>query len=178
MIYDDILFFEYRAGSGKALERLYERLKLPMLKTAAVLTRDPVAAEDIVQDIFMQLVKNRKTLGHIRNIRSYLFSAVANRARNYYRDNARDSGGIDEYTAADHRTPEAWLIQNEQLMKLSNLVNQLSYDQREVLLLHIEGGLKFRQIADILHISANTAASRYRYGIGKLRSLLNGNETL
>ncbi len=176
MIYDDILFYQYKTGSRNALDKLYKRLKLPMLKTAVVLTQNTAAAEDIVQDIFMHLVKNKKSLGHIRKIRSYLFTAVANRARNYYRENAKQPGRLDERTATDSRTPDRWLIKNEQLTRLAELMNQLNYDQREVVLLHIEGGLKFRQIAEIQNISVNTATSRYRYGIEKLRCLFNEDE--
>jgi RNA polymerase sigma-70 factor (ECF subfamily) len=54
---------------------------------------------------------------------------------------------------------------------------QLPYQQREVILLHLVNDLRFREIAAALEISPNTAKSRYRYGLQKLRSQLNGEVT-
>jgi len=51
---------------------------------------------------------------------------------------------------------------------------QLPYAQREVVVLHVQGGMKFRAIAKSQNASINTVQSRYRYGLDKLRSLLNG----
>jgi RNA polymerase sigma-70 factor (ECF subfamily) len=50
---------------------------------------------------------------------------------------------------------------------------QLPYEQREVFILHVQGDMTFQQIAEQIGASINTVQSRYRYGIEKLRSLLN-----
>ena len=52
-------------------------------------------------------------------------------------------------------------------------LTELPYEQREAVLLHLQAGLKFREIANVQRISAKTAESRYRYGLNKLRSMLN-----
>jgi RNA polymerase sigma-70 factor (ECF subfamily) len=64
------------------------------------------------------------------------------------------------------------LVQNEELARLSNALAQLPYDQREVITLRLHGGMKFRQIARQQAVSIKTAQSRYRYGLDKLRSLM------
>ena len=51
-------------------------------------------------------------------------------------------------------------------------------EQREVVVLHLQGDMKFRQIAGMLEISVNTVQSRYRYGMGKLRQLLSKKEAI
>ena len=63
---------------------------------------------------------------------------------------------------------------HEQLQQLTSALDQLPFEQREVLMLHMYGGLPLRAIARTNGHSANTVMSRYRYGLGKLRSLLNG----
>jgi len=63
---------------------------------------------------------------------------------------------------------------NEQQQRLSIVLGRLPYEQQEVILLHLQAGLTFREIAKVQNISPKTAESRYRYGIRKLRFLLNG----
>ena len=66
---------------------------------------------------------------------------------------------------------------NEQLGRLSSVMGELPFEQREVVMLHLHGSMTFAAIARARQISANTAKSRYRYGIDRLRSLLNGEAT-
>ncbi len=63
---------------------------------------------------------------------------------------------------------------NEQLGRLSGAMAELPFEQREAVMMHLHGAMTFRAIAKARRISPNTAKSRYRYGIDKLRSLLNG----
>ena len=70
--------------------------------------------------------------------------------------------------------PVESLVCNEQLQRLTSALDQLPFEQREVLMLHMYAGLPLRAIARTNGHSANTVMSRYRYGMGKLRSLLNG----
>ncbi|MBN2591819.1 MAG: sigma-70 family RNA polymerase sigma factor, partial [Sedimentisphaerales bacterium] len=63
---------------------------------------------------------------------------------------------------------------NEQLQQLNAAMSQLPFDQREVIMLHFQAGLTFQQIAQEQGISVNTIKSRYKYGIDKLRTILDG----
>ncbi|OHB83890.1 MAG: hypothetical protein A2Z38_11725 [Planctomycetes bacterium RBG_19FT_COMBO_48_8] len=69
--------------------------------------------------------------------------------------------------------PERWIIHGEELYRLNNAMSQLPYPQREVVILHLQGDMKFKTIAKSQNVSINTVQSRYRYGLDKLRSLLN-----
>ena len=73
--------------------------------------------------------------------------------------------------------PDQWAVLNEQMHLLSDAMTQLSFEQREVISLRFEAGLPFRQIAKIQNRSINTVEGRYRYGIEKLRSLMNSEVT-
>lgn len=61
------------------------------------------------------------------------------------------------------------MVCNEQLKQLSDAMAQLPFDQREVIMLHFQAGMTFKAVARSLGISVNTAKSRYRYGMDKLR---------
>jgi len=62
----------------------------------------------------------------------------------------------------------------EQAEQFEDLLARLPYDQREVIVLHLHHGTRFSEIAEAQHVSINTVQSRYRYGMDKLRSMLNG----
>jgi len=62
----------------------------------------------------------------------------------------------------------------EELRRLSLALQQLPYEQREVLLLHSYSGMKFKAIAQQQNVSINTVQGRYRYALNKLRSMLDG----
>jgi RNA polymerase sigma-70 factor (ECF subfamily) len=74
---------------------------------------------------------------------------------------------------SDVKRPEQWAILSEELAMLSNAMAQIPYEQREVLTLYMQGDMTFRQIAKIQNASINTVQGRYRYGLNKLRSILN-----
>ncbi len=77
----------------------------------------------------------------------------------------------------DEKGPEPAAICNERLERIARAIALLPYEQREVVVLHLKAGLMFKQIAGLQKVSVNTVQSRYRYGIDKLRSILNGEVT-
>jgi RNA polymerase sigma-70 factor (ECF subfamily) len=77
----------------------------------------------------------------------------------------------------DEKGPEPAAVYNERLERISSAITLLPYEQREVVVLHLKGGLMFKQIAGLQKVSVNTVQSRYRYGIDKLRSIVNGEVT-
>jgi RNA polymerase sigma factor (sigma-70 family) len=74
---------------------------------------------------------------------------------------------------SDSAEPIEMAINSEQLQQADKALATLAYEQREAVVLHLCGKLKFRQIAKLQQVPIKTVQSRYRYGINKLRSLLN-----
>jgi RNA polymerase sigma-70 factor (ECF subfamily) len=103
---------------------------------------------------------------------------VVNLARDKLRARKLQNCDLDEAaaTALDTNNPEYDAIFDEQARDLNRAMAQLAYEQREVVLLHLRGGMKFREIAGLQGTSINTAKSRYRYGLQKLRTLLTDEE--
>jgi len=177
MLEDRVLIWKFKCGSGDALCRIYQKYKEDLLRLATILLNDVSDAEDIVHDVFVSFAQSAETLKFSGNLKSYLLTCVANRARNKNRANQhRQTVGLDEAESvvSDARRPDQWLICSEELSKWSNTMSRLPYVQREVVILHLRAGMKFREIARLQDISVNTAKGRYRYGLKKLRSILNG----
>ena len=74
----------------------------------------------------------------------------------------------------DTLRPETWLMLSEELERLRQAMAQIPYEQREVISLYMQGDLTFRKIAALQGVSINTVQGRYRYGIKKLRTIMNG----
>ena len=174
---DKLLIWKFKRGSTEAFCRIYDKYKDYLLKISAGLINDKSVAEDVVHDVVVMLAQSAESIKLAGNLKSFLATCVANRARNVNNHGRlRAAGDLDQAESIISRSPrpEQWVIRNEQFERLNNALSQLSYAQREVITLHLHGSMKFRQIAKLQQTSINTVQSRYRYGIDKLRSLLDG----
>ncbi|NUN47365.1 MAG: sigma-70 family RNA polymerase sigma factor [Candidatus Brocadiae bacterium] len=146
------------------IRQLYQEHGPALLLYARSLLRDVSAAEDVLQQVFVRLLE--KNLPEPAEPRPYLFRAVRNGALNWRRDAPRDA----RLDAA------AWFVsvppgrEEGDGERLRAALDALPEDQREVVVMKVWGGLTFEEVADSLGIPANTAASRWRYGLEKLKS--------
>ena len=177
MVKDRLLLRRLKRGSRDAFQVIYEKYASDLLTLAANLLGDGSAAEDVVQDVFISFVKSVRQFRLRGSLKGYLATCVANRSRDYIRRRKRQAvGGLNEAEriTSGGKEPIQSAIHNEQLEKLSHAVRQLPYEQREAIVLRLHGDLRFRQIAKLQNVSIKTALSRYRYGLQKLRSILDG----
>ena len=156
------------------MRQIYHRYKDDLLTVAMALLADPHAAEDCVHDVFVHFAGAPADMRADRNLRGYLMRCVANRAKNLLkRQQLQPVHPLDEQDCVDEQDcPEGRLIVSQESMRIFEAFAKLPAEQREVVSLHIHGQMKFREIAEQLDVSINTAQSRYRYGIEKLRTLL------
>ena len=174
---DRLLIRELHQGSRDALRAIYEKYERFLLTIAANLLDDTTMAGDAVQDVFVSFARSARQF-HLRgSLRAYLATCVANRARDYMRRKVRHP--TTTLAAAEHLTatadsPVEIVIRSEELERVSRAVREVPYEQREAIVLRLHGNMKFREIADVQGVSVRTALSRYRYGLDKLRALLNG----
>jgi RNA polymerase sigma-70 factor (ECF subfamily) len=172
MLEDRLLLWKLRRGDANALQRLYEKYRHDLLGLAVTLSHDKAAAEDAVHDAFVSFVRFAPKLRLRTSLRSYLLSAVANRVRSLNRANARQAPLLDG--PAESPPPEHAALHSERTMLLAQALARLPGDQREAIVLHLQVGMTFRDIANSQNVSINTIQSRHRYGLEKLRSLLDG----
>jgi RNA polymerase sigma-70 factor (ECF subfamily) len=147
--------------------RLYDEHGRALLAYACALLRDPSAAEDVLHQVFLNVLRSRAAISG--EPAPYLFRAIRNAALNHIRGQSREvelaNGGV-------------WLESpdgsSETSVALQSALRMLPDDQREVMVLHIWGQLTFQEAAEVIGVSANTAASRYRYGLAKLKEIWHG----
>ncbi|HTQ50789.1 MAG TPA: sigma-70 family RNA polymerase sigma factor [Candidatus Acidoferrales bacterium] len=156
------------------LERLYDEHAQPLYAFLLNFTRHEADTHDVLQDIFVKLARKPELLDGIRDERAFLIRLAHNAAI----DLIRRRGGRErtrENFAADIISPFAPAKDpDEQTFRaeLAGALAELPPDQRAVVHLKLWEGLTFEQIAAALDIPQNTAASRYRYGLDKLRGRL------
>jgi RNA polymerase sigma-70 factor (ECF subfamily) len=177
---DKLLIWRFKRGRRDALRRIYDKYHGQLLKLAIVLTADPDTAEDIVQDVFIHFAQSAGRFSLSGSLKSYLITSTLNGVRNHRRTHQRrqtqrldKAGNIPATT----RRPDQWAVLSERLERLSSAMASLPYEQREAITLRTEANMPFRQIAGIQKTSISTVNARYRYGIEKLRSLLNSEVT-
>jgi len=176
MVQDRLLIWKFKLGNTDALRRIYEKYKNDLLKLAVALTNDVNTAEDAVQDVFVSFAGSAARIRLTGNLKTYLATCVANRIRNDKRDRQRhEASGLEDADCVicETKRPEQWAILSEELELLRSAMARIPYEQREVICLYMQGGVTFRQIAKVRNTSINTIQGRYRYGLNKLRSILN-----
>jgi RNA polymerase sigma-70 factor, ECF subfamily len=177
MLSDMLLIWRFRSGDSSALAKIYEDHRQDLLRIAAGLLNQANLAEDIVHDLFVQLAQSPDKVRLSGSLWSYLATCVVNRVRNANASaRRRQTSSLDDAAAvaSDRPEPPRWIIADERATRLNSALAELPYEQREVVVLHLQGDMKFRDIAKSQDVSINTVQSRYRYGLDKLRSLLDG----
>lgn len=169
---DKLLVLRCKRGSSDALRRIYEKYRRNLLILAVALLNDVSAAEDVVHDVFVSFVQAIEKFQVTGSLKGYLATCVANHSRNVNKARHRQKVGLDEVqpVSLNLENPHQLVICNEELQQLSFAMAQLPYEQREVIILHLQCGLSFKAIAKLNGVSVNTVKSRYRYGLDKLRT--------
>jgi RNA polymerase sigma-70 factor (ECF subfamily) len=160
------------AGQRDAFEALYRAHKDPLLTaTAILLGGDRSVAEDVLHDVFIQLVDQAASLRLKSSLRNYLMTCCLNRARDYLRRQAAHRKYLEDSVppVAEEKNPVDGLAALEQQNRMIQLLSMLPDEQREVVTLHIHGELTFAEVADVMDVSINTVKSRYRYALEKLQ---------
>ena len=178
MLEDKLLIWKFKCGSSDALCRIYQKYGDYLLTLAVALLKDVNAAEDVLHDVFCKFIVSREKLKLAGSLKSYLGTCVVNLARDRLRSAKLQPCelGQEAAMALDTKEPEHYAIFGEEATKLNYAIAQLAREQREAIILHLRGGMKFREIAGLQGISINTVKSRYRYGLKKLRATLSDEE--
>jgi RNA polymerase sigma-70 factor, ECF subfamily len=154
-----------RANRG-SIEMLYRQHSSSLLLFAAALTGERSRAQDAVHKVFLNLLE-RGSICQAMDAKAYLFRCVRNAILNDAKARQRDLPL--EADVAWFEPPDRDYAAE---LKLRRALQELSSDQREVMVLHVWGELTFSQIGEVLRISSNTVASRYRYGLARLREAM------
>ena len=152
-------------------ERIYDEHVVAMFRHGMALLGDEPAVRDLLQDIFLKLAAGRLDGAAIENERAYLLSMVRHAAidrlrRTKVRRDHAEQVRPELFETSPDPDREAFRRQLEVALQ------QLPAEQREVVVLKLWQEHTFEEISRICDIPLHTAASRYRYGLDKLRQLL------
>ena len=154
-----------RNGDMTAFEEIYCELKTPVMTVAMRITGDRSAAEDVLQEVFIKLYQSPPD-PQIKKPRAYIFRMARNLAIDGIRgqqplslDDYEDTLQSNDGDAAERLDIEAAMM-------------SLPLEQRQTVSLHLNGGLKFREIAGITDTPLGTVLWRYRKAIKRLQTLL------
>ena len=162
---EDELLTRIAAGDVQALGELYDRHARMLYQFALALTRSRDAAEEVVQNVFLGLLKSRARLGEVKDIRSYLLRIVRNEVSHLSRGAVAASSALELVEASEG-------VAVKEVLEVNEALSRLPEEQLTVVVLKVWQGMTFAEVAQALDIPANTAASRYRYAMEKLREWL------
>jgi len=174
---DKLFVNRHKQGNIDVLSSIYEKYRDSLLILAIALSNDVNTAEDAVHDVFVAFAVTLDEFKLTGSLKAYLTKCVANRVRDLMRAKRSRAKILDSQQdcpgTLDVNDPGRLIVCNEQLQLLSSALAGLPHEQREVIVLRINGQMRFRALAKSLGISVNTVKGRYRYGMNKLRSILN-----
>lgn len=172
---DSALMLRYKDGDTAAFEVLYRRHNDALYRYLLRLSRQPAAAEDIFQDVWGKIIKARANYRPTAKFTTYLYRIAHNCFIDHVRRNKRHAKN-DEFEPEAHadpaESPDTATERSLAKERLSRALLDLPEEQRDAFLLHEEAGLNIDQIASVTGSNRETAKSRLRYAIGKLRTAI------
>jgi RNA polymerase sigma-70 factor (ECF subfamily) len=177
---DAQLMLAYAQGEIRAFETLYSRHRGALYRYLMRQARDGELANDLFQEVWSRVIVNRARYEPRAKFRTFLFTLAHNCFIDHCRrSRCRPSGmGIDDADAADllpadaEQLPDARLARDEATQRYRAALAALPAEQRDVYLLHEESDLSLEEIARVTGVGAETAKSRLRYAVAKLKSAL------
>jgi len=181
---DEQLMLAYGAGSAEAFEVLYGRWRRQIYRFLIRQCDGAGTADELYQDVWLRVVNARRQYTVAAKFSTWLFRIARNRLIDHWRSESRkpvaelreaddcETDPVDNVAAPDELQPEKIMERNERVRLVVGAVESLPDAQREVFLLHEEGGLTIDEIAMLTGVGNETAKSRLRYAMTRLRALL------
>jgi RNA polymerase sigma-70 factor (ECF subfamily) len=175
---DEELMLGYRDGDAAAFDVLYARHKGGLYRYLQRQCRDAAAAEELFQDVWMNLIRARAGYTVQAKFTTYLYRLAHNRLIDHYRKHSAaavssfedmEGDAVEELPDDRALSPEVAHDSRQQALRLLELLAELPEAQREAFLLQQEGGMSVEEIARATGVSRETAKSRLRYAMSKLR---------
>jgi RNA polymerase sigma-70 factor (ECF subfamily) len=175
MLDDSLVDDQFRAALAgtdpAAVEVIWNRYASDLLAFLRAVLCSSHDAEDVLQSVFVRIVRKRHRLAQARRLDAYVYRIARNEASRLLGRRRRDQAfeAVDESWLTAPESPDD---KSDLAEKLQAALERLPRPQREVIVMKIYRQKTFLEIAGLLGLSANTVASRYRYGMEKLRTLV------
>ncbi|MCK5468309.1 MAG: RNA polymerase sigma-70 factor [Cyclobacteriaceae bacterium] len=161
-------------GDEEAFGLLFNFYYPKLIQLALAFVPGIVAAQEVVSDLFYKILKNPKTLEHVKEFDNYIFLAVKNQSFTYLKKNKHrailDSiHQKEDYILPDYKNPENSLLSDELFRLVSKVVNDLPPKRKAIFQLVKEEGKKYKEVAEILGISIKTVELQMSLALKLLR---------
>ena len=169
---DEQLMLQYAAGEMAAFEVLYERYRTQLYRFILRQVGDPATANDLYQGCWEKIVKARKSYKKAAPFRAWMFRIARNHVVDHFR--SKPSAALtdsSEFTDPS-RGPEEAASNQQNESDLATAILSLPVEQREVMMLKLESGFDLKTIASLTGVNMETAKSRLRYAVAKLKRSL------
>ena len=175
---DGQLISRVRQGDLLALGTLYTRHKMQVFRIALAVTRDPTAAEDILQECFLRLYASVDRFDETRPLLPWLYRVTVNLSYNWVTRRNRWlsplEDAVERLQAGPKSSPERSVERHELQRIVREALDSLKLKHRVVLVLFYLGGFSVKEVAYVLDLPTGTVKSRLYYGRERLRSRLEG----
>jgi len=174
---DEALLARYREAEEEAFATLYQRHKNALYRFVHGLCSSTAQADEVFQETWLAVVRSHAVPGRFK---TWLFQIARNRLVDCWRQQKSAamhnettlSPTADEKDSPQPETPETLLLRAEQLQHISQAMETLPLQQREVFLLRAHANMELAEIAALTETPLETVKSRYRYALAKLRQFL------
>ncbi len=175
-----------KAGQAEAFDQLIDAYADRMFGYLIRMTGSRTDAEDLLQEVFVRLVKAIERYEHQNNFDAFLFRIASNLCRDRIRglrrrkvtslDADRDEAGFEPQAEERDTLPSGRLERIEVAARLQGALDQLPTAEKEVIMLRHFSDMSFKEIAKVMDTPLGTALARAHRGLAKLRTLFDGAE--
>jgi len=183
VIDDSALMLRYRDGDVHAFEILYAKHKGPLYRYLQRVCRDPEVANDLFQEVWGKVIASRDRYEVRAQFNTFLFRIAHNCAIDYFRRSGRAADratDVDELAevlpGSEIDRPDTQLSAAQIKEAFKRALDELPAEQRDVFVLYEESGLSLEEIGKVTGVAMETAKSRLRYAVSKLRVALKSHQ--
>jgi len=169
---DETLMKAYADGNMEAFELLYSRYRGLLYRYILRQVNDAATANDLFQGSWEKIIKASGSYRPSAPFRAWMYRIAHNHVVDYFRRIRPISEIPPEEIQADNPAPEKQVLDEQRSSDLLEAVEQLPVEQKDALLLKLEAGLDLQTIAEVTGVSHETAKSRLRYAVSKLKKTL------
>ncbi|MDX9781558.1 MAG: RNA polymerase sigma-70 factor [Bacteroidales bacterium] len=173
MLSDLVLVLKIREGDIKSFENLFKSYYTPLLYYSAKITGRVEVSEEIVQELFYNLWREREGLSITRSVKSYLFNSIRNRSIDYCRRRKFENSTSGELEYLRIETDDGNPLENAEAGELEKIItksiSKMPARRREIFMLHRAGEKKYEEIANLLEVSVKTVEAEMGKALKTLR---------
>jgi RNA polymerase sigma-70 factor (ECF subfamily) len=169
---DEQLMKTYAGGSMEAFEVLYERHRGPLYRYILRLVGNPATANDLYQGSWEKIIKARDRYKDSAPFKAWMYRIAHNHVMDHFRREQPVADKQAEDMANNQAEPDEQISAENRQQHLVAAIENLPAEQKDTLLLKLESGLDLQTIADVTGVNKETAKSRLRYAVKKLRQVM------